>query len=145
MRRVDKSLERAVFLVNASEGNSGLYELVWELGYYDNLSIWQKYKIAHDTVLQLVNAKECRIELFQDESLSERQGGVRAAEIPQCLNNPVNWYPTARPLPCLVITSKGRRALQTLLELNSKAARRRLIGSLKNKRRASSQKTTHQG
>ncbi|MER3328754.1 MAG: hypothetical protein RIF34_04180 [Candidatus Kapaibacterium sp.] len=34
-RLVDIELEKIVFLCCAEEGNSGIYELNWELGYYE--------------------------------------------------------------------------------------------------------------
>ncbi|MEZ4804386.1 MAG: hypothetical protein R2852_02580 [Bacteroidia bacterium] len=42
---IDLKIEKLVFLLNAEEGNPGIYELTWELGRF-NLTIEDKYKIA---------------------------------------------------------------------------------------------------
>ncbi|MCB0453743.1 MAG: hypothetical protein KDC94_12845, partial [Aequorivita sp.] len=51
---INLELEKLVFLCNAEEGNPGIYELTWELGYYE-ISIEEKYKIARKILTQILN------------------------------------------------------------------------------------------
>lgn len=42
---IDLKIEKLVFLLNADEGNPGIYELTWELGRFD-LTIEDRYKFT---------------------------------------------------------------------------------------------------
>ena len=38
---IDESLEELVFLLEADEGNYGLYSLIWELSYHREIGVCQ--------------------------------------------------------------------------------------------------------
>lgn len=52
--KIDLELEKLIFLCNAEEGNPGIDELTWELGYYE-ISIEEKYKIARNILTLIFN------------------------------------------------------------------------------------------
>lgn len=50
----DLELEKIVFLCNADEGNPGIYDLTWELGYYE-ISVEEKYRISRRILLEILS------------------------------------------------------------------------------------------
>jgi hypothetical protein len=68
---IDLGLEKYIFLWNAKEGNPGIYELTWELAYYD-LSIEDKYKIARQLLTELLKDGLLILEKFTDLSLDNK-------------------------------------------------------------------------
>ena len=68
---IDLELEKIVFLYNAEEGNPGIYELTWELSYYD-LTIEDKYKIAHNLLTDLLSEGLVVLDKFTDLTLQDK-------------------------------------------------------------------------
>lgn len=106
---IDLGLEKLVFLLNAEEGNPGIYELTWELGYY-NLTIEDKYKIARIVLTELVLEDLVVLEKYKDYSLTEKIETVDKGNIQNILNNPYYWYPCNEILS-IRLTKKGNEYL----------------------------------
>ena len=88
---IDLGLEKLVFLLNAEEGNPGIYELTWELGYY-NLTIEDKYKLARVVLTELIFEDLVVLEKYRDYSLNEKIETVEKRSVNTVLNNPSSWY-----------------------------------------------------
>lgn len=106
---IDLGLEKLVFLLNAEEGNPGIYELTWELGYY-NLTIEDKYKIARILLIDLISEDLVVLEKYKDHSLNEKIETVEKGHVPTLLNNPFYWYPCNEILS-ISLTEKGNHYL----------------------------------
>ena len=83
---------KRIFLLNAREGNPGIYELTWELGSW-NLSIDDNYKIAKEVLLFLIEKELVIIEKFKDLEKTEKLIDNPKLSLEEILNNPRNWYP----------------------------------------------------
>jgi hypothetical protein len=106
---VDLGLERMVFLLNAEDGNPGIYELTWELGYF-NLTIEDKYKIARIVLTQLLDEDLVILEKFKDWTLKDKIETIEKDKIVDILNNPFFWYPCNEILS-IDLTEKGKEYL----------------------------------
>ena len=106
---IDLDLEKYIFLVNAEEGNHGIYLLTWELGHHD-ITIEDKYKIARQLLTELLKNGLLILEKFTDDKLDNKIGIVSLDKIDTILNNPSNWYPCNK-IYAIVITEKGNKYL----------------------------------
>lgn len=102
---IDLKIEKLVFLLNAEEGNPGIYELTWELGSFD-LAIEDKYKIARIILTEILQEDLVILEKYKDLTLNERVEIINKKEIDNLLNNPVSWYPCNEILS-ISLTDKG--------------------------------------
>ncbi len=102
---IDLKIEKLVFLLNAEEGNPGIYELTWELGRFD-LAIEDKYKIARIVLTEILEQDLVILEKFKDFTLSEKIETIDKNEIKALLNNPFHWYPCNEILS-ISLTKKG--------------------------------------
>ena len=102
---IDLELEKYIFLLNAKEGNPGIYELTWELAHYD-LTIEDKYKIARQLLTELLKDGLLILEKFTDHKLDNKLEIVYLDKIDVILNNPYNWYP-CNEIYAIDITEKG--------------------------------------
>lgn len=102
---IDLKIEKLVFLLNAEEGNPGIYELTWELGHFD-LAIEDKYKIARIILTEILQEDLVILEKYKDLTLNERIEIINKKEIDKLLNNPVSWYPCNEILS-ISLTDKG--------------------------------------
>lgn len=68
---IDLKIEKLVFLLNAEEGNPGIYELTYELGYYD-LTIEDKYKIARIVLTEILHEELVILEKYKDFELIDK-------------------------------------------------------------------------
>ncbi len=102
---IDLKIEKLVFLLNAEEGNPGIYELTWELGHYD-LTIEDKYKIARIVLTEILKEDLVVLERFKDFTLNEKIETIEKDEFDKLLNNPFHWYPCNEILS-ISLTSKG--------------------------------------
>lgn len=101
---VDLKLEKLVFLLNAEEENPGIYELTWELGYYD-LTIEDKYKIARMLLTEIIMEDLVVLNMYKDHTQNEMLESITKHEIDKLLNNPSNWYPSSNL--AIEITERG--------------------------------------
>jgi hypothetical protein len=102
---IDLKIEKLVFLLNAEEGNPGIYELTWELGHYD-LTIEDKYKIARIVLTEILKEDLVVLERFKDFTLNEKIETIEKDEFDKLLNNPFHWYPCNEILS-ISLTNKG--------------------------------------
>mgnify|MGYP007072894491 CR=1 FL=1 len=102
---IDLKIEKLVFLLNAEEGNPGIYELTWELGHYD-LTIEDKYKIARIVLTEILKEDLVVLEKFKDFTLNEKIETFEKDELDKLLNNPFHWYPCNEILS-ISLTNKG--------------------------------------
>ena len=102
---IDLKIEKLVFLLNAEEGNPGIYELTWELGYFD-LTIEDKYKIARIVLTEILEQDLVILEKYKDFTLSEKITTIDKNDIEGMLNNPDYWYPCNEILS-ISLTKKG--------------------------------------
>ena len=102
---IDLKIEKLVFLLNAEEGNPGIYELTWELGRFD-LTIEDKYKIVRIVLTEILNEDLVILEKFKDFTLKEKIATIDKTEIDKLLNNPFHWYPCNEILS-IILTNKG--------------------------------------
>jgi hypothetical protein len=106
---IDLGLEEIVFLSNAEEGNPGIYELTWELGYY-NLTIEDKYKIARTLVLKILLSGFVILEKYSDYTLTHKVETISNDKWDDILNNPFYWYP-CNEIVIIALTEKGKAYL----------------------------------
>lgn len=106
---IDLKIEKLVFLLNAEEGNPGIYELTWELGHF-NLTIEDKYKIARLVLTEIIQEDLVILEKYKDSTLEEKIPTIDKEEIDELLNNPFNWYPCNEILS-ISLTDKGNEYL----------------------------------
>ena len=107
---IDIELEKMVFLCNAEEGNPGIYELTYELSYY-NLTIEDKYKIAHQVLLSILRDGLVCLDRFTSMSLDEKIETIPFDKAEDFLNNPSFWYPCNEVLS-IDLTEKGQQFLE---------------------------------
>ncbi|GAB4403426.1 MAG: hypothetical protein OHK0053_28200 [Microscillaceae bacterium] len=84
---IDLKIEKLVFLLNAEEGNPGIYELTYELGHF-NLTIEDKYKIARLVLTEILQEDLVVLEKCKDFKLEEKIATIDKGEIDELLNNP---------------------------------------------------------
>ena len=106
---IDLKIEKLVFLLNAEEGNPGIYELTWELGRFD-LTIEDKYKIARLVLTEILQEDLVVLEKYKDFKLEEKIATIDKGEIDELLNNPFYWYPCNEILS-ISLTDKGNEYL----------------------------------
>jgi hypothetical protein len=106
---IDLDLEKLVFLNNAEEGNPGIYELTWELGYY-NLTIEDKYKIAHELLSSLLADGLIILDKYTDSTLENKVETIVDNKTEEVLNNPSFWYP-CNEIISITLTQKGKNYL----------------------------------
>ena len=123
---IDLEIEKLVFLENAFEGNSGIYDLTWELGYYA-LTIEDKYKIAHELLVVLLTDKLVTLEKFAELYSSQSIETVDLKDIELVLNNPANWYP-CNEVYSIKLTEKGEDYLTRQSELLQQKLQQRIFG-----------------
>ena len=111
-KNIDLEIEKCVFLLNAKEENPGLYELIWELSYYE-ISIEDKYKIAHIILNDILFNGLAVLEKYSDLSLKNKVDTIQTEKIEEILNNPVSWYPDYENF-VIVITDKGEEYLENV-------------------------------
>jgi len=102
---IDLKIEKLVFLLNAEEGNPGIYEFTWELGRL-NLTIEDNYKIARIILTEMLEEDFVVLEKYKDFTLSEKIETIDKNEINKILNNPFHWYPCNEILS-ISLTNKG--------------------------------------
>ncbi len=123
---IDLKIEKLVFLLNAEEGNPGIYELTWELGHF-NLAIEDKYKIARIVLTEILKEDLVVLEKFKDLTLNEKIATIDKAEIDKLLNNPFYWYPCNEILS-ISLTNKGIEYLDKEIPKYSDKINERLSG-----------------
>jgi uncharacterized protein YkvS len=106
---IDLELEKVVFLYNAKEGNSGIYELTWELAYYD-LTIESKYNIAHKILTGLLSDRLVILDKYSDLALENKIETIPLDKTEDILNNPNSWYP-CNEIVSMTLTEKGENYL----------------------------------
>lgn len=126
---IDFEIEKLVFLENAFEGNPGIYELTWELGYFP-LTIEDKYRIAHELLVILLTEELIILEKFKDLNFSELIETVDLKDIEQVLNNPANWYP-CKEVYSIRLTEKGEDYLNRQSGLLQQKFQQRVFGQRK--------------
>ena len=126
---IDLGLERIVFLLNAEEGNPGIYELTWELGLF-NLTIEDKYKIARIVLTALVDEDLVVLEKFKDLTLKDKIETIEKEKIEDILNNPFYWYPCNEILS-IELTEKGKDYLDKEMPKYADRISDRLRGAVK--------------
>ena len=126
---IDLGLERIVFLLNADEGNPGIYELTWELGHY-NLTIEDKYKIARKVLTELIQDDLVIVEKFKDLTLKDKIETIEKEKVHELLNNPYYWYPCNEILS-ISMTKKGEEYLDKEMPKYADRIPDRLRGQVK--------------
>lgn len=123
---IDLKIEKLVFLLNAEEGNPGIYELTWELGRL-NLTIEDKYKIARIILTEMLEEDLVVLEKYKDFTLSEKIETIDKNEIEKLLNNPFHWYPCNEILS-ISLTNKGIEYLDKEMQKYAEKINERLSG-----------------
>ncbi|WLD24002.1 hypothetical protein NU10_01015 [Flavobacterium dauae] len=123
---IDLKIEKLVFLLNAEEGNPGIYELTYELAYYD-LMIEDKYKIARILLTEILLEELVILEKYKDFELKDKIATIDKNEIEKVLNNPFNWYPCNEILS-ISLTDKGNEYLDKEMPKYEDRINRRLGG-----------------
>ena len=113
---IDLDIEKLVFLENAYEGNPGIYELTWELGLLE-LSIEDKYKIAHEVLTSLLTEELVILEKFAQLYSDKPLETVDMKDLQLVLNNPANWYP-CNEVYSIKLTDKGEDYLNKQSQKN---------------------------
>ena len=130
---IDLEIEKLVFLENAFEGNSGIYDLTWELGHFP-LTIEDKYRIAHELIVVLLTDELVILEKFVELYSSEPIERVELKDVEQVLNNPANWYP-CNEVYSIRLTEKGEEYLNRQSGLLQQKLQQRIFGQEKKKNR----------
>ena len=127
---IDLELEKLVFLCNAEEGNPGIYELTWELGYYE-ISIEEKYKISRKILTEILNDGLVTLEKYSDLTQTNKIETIKSEQIASLLNNPFWWYPCNEVLS-IELTEKGEKYLDKKMDLFKDRMNKRWTGNNKN-------------
>ena len=106
---IDLELEKIVFLCNAEEGNPGIYELTWELGYYE-ITIEEKYRISKQILTKILSEELVTLEKYSDLTHSNKIETIKSEQFESLLNNPFWWYPCNEILS-IELTEKGEAYL----------------------------------
>ncbi|MCA8832131.1 hypothetical protein [Hymenobacter pini] len=106
---IDLKIEKLVFLLNAEEGNPGIYELTWELGRF-NLTLEDTYKVARIVLTEILKEDLVILEKYKDLTLDDKIETISKHEIDKLLNNPSYWYPCNEILS-ICLTRKGKEYL----------------------------------
>lgn len=116
---IDRELEKWVYLLNAEEGNYGIYELTWELEGYDFLDIADKYLVALDLLTELLLEEMVVLEEYLSPDFKIK---IRTVDDPlqysRILNTPANWYPSGNLIYAIKITAHGLKLLEELSDQN---------------------------
>lgn len=127
---VDFKLEELVFLFNASEGNPGIYELVWELGHY-SLKIEDKYKFAHEILNSLLKNEFIILEKITGLKSQKQNDIVEKEKSEDILNNPSSWYPSNETYS-INLTEKGKNYLNDQSRIHQGKLQKRLFNTSQN-------------
>jgi hypothetical protein len=106
IEKIDLEIEKLVILSNAEEGNSGIYELTWELSCYP-ITIEDKYKIVHQLLTTILNDGLVILAKFSDLTLTKKVETVQLSQIEEILDNPASWYP-CNEVYSIDLTEKGK-------------------------------------
>lgn len=128
--KIDLELEKLVFLCNAEEGNPGIYELIWELGYYE-ISIEEKYRISRKILTEILNDRLVTLEKYSDLTQANKIETIKSEQFESLLNNPFSWYPCNEMLS-IELTKKGEKYLDEKMELFKDRMNKRWAGNNKN-------------
>jgi len=128
---IDLELEKLVFLCNAEEGNPGIYELTWELGYYE-ISIEDKYGISRKILTEILNNGLVTLEKYSDLTQTNKIETIKSDQFESLLNNPFWWYPCNEILS-IELTEKGKKYLDEKMELFGDQMNKRWTGNNKKK------------
>ena len=128
--KVDLELEKIVFLCNAEEGNPGIYELTWELGYYQ-IPIEEKYRIPNQILTEILTEGLVTLEKYSDLTLSNKIETIKPEKLDTLLNNPFWWYPCNEILS-IELTEKGKTYLDEKIESVKDRLNKRWTGENKN-------------
>jgi hypothetical protein len=123
---IDLALEKIVFLCNAEEGNPGIYELTWELSFY-NLTVEEKYKIAHQLLTELLTERLVTLDKYTNYELKTKVETISLDKIDEVLNNPSNWYPCGEVLS-ITLTDKGLKYIDENIKNVSERLSERMRG-----------------
>lgn len=123
---IDLKIEKLVFLLNAEEGNPGIYELTWELGRFE-LTIEDKYKIARIVLTEILQEDLVVLEKYKDLTLNEKIETIDKGDIDKVLNNPFHWFPCNEILS-ISLTEKGIEYIDKELPNYSDKISQRLSG-----------------
>lgn len=126
---IDLGLERMIFLLNAGEGNPGIYELTWELGHF-KLTIEDKYKIARKVLTGLIQEDLVILDKFKDLTLTDKIETIEKEKVQDLLNNPYYWYPCNEILS-ISLTKKGEEYLDKEMPKYADRIPERLRGPVK--------------
>ena len=126
---IDLELEKLVFLCNAEEGNPGIYELTWELGYYE-ISIEEKYRISRKILTEILNDGLVTLEKYSDFTQTNKIETIKSEQFESLLNNPFCWYPSNEILS-IELTEKGEKYLDEKMESYKDKMNRRWTGNNK--------------
>lgn len=126
---IDLELEKLVFLCNAEEGNPGIYELTWELGYYE-ISIEDKYRISRKILTEILNNGLVTLEKYSDLTQTNKIETIKSDQFESLLNNPFWWYPCNEILS-IELTEKGKKYLDEKMELFGEQMNKRWTGNNK--------------
>ncbi|CCG53161.1 Hypothetical protein KQS_05985 [Flavobacterium indicum GPTSA100-9 = DSM 17447] len=124
---IDLKIEKLVFLLNAEEGNPGIYELTWELGCFD-LTIEDKYKVARLVLTEILQEDLVVLGKYKDFKLEEKIATIDKREIEELLNNPSYWYPCNEILS-ISLTDKGNEYLDKEMPKYADKINARLSGN----------------
>lgn len=127
--KVDLELEKMVFLCNAEEGNPGIYELTWELGYYE-IPIEEKYKISRQILIEILNDRLVTLEKYSDLTHTNKIETIKSEQFESLLDNPFWWYPCNEVLS-IELTEKGEKYLDEKMELFKDQLNKRWTGNNK--------------
>lgn len=124
---IDLELEKLVFLCNAEEGNPGIYELTWELGYYE-ISIEDKYRVSRNILTEILNNGLVTLEKYSDLTKTNKIETIKPEQFESVLNNPFWWYPCNEILS-IELTEKGKIYLDEKMELFGDQMNKRWTGN----------------
>ncbi len=127
----DYELEKLVFLTNAWEDNEGLCYLVWELEYYDSLSIGEKFTLASSLVKDLISdglLVLVEYDNLENLRLEKKVRTVGLADIDGVLKEPRSWSLNQEPIFAVDLTEKGEVALNISDEGTHRRLMKRMFG-----------------
>jgi hypothetical protein len=104
---IDAKEARRIVLLQANEGYSGLYAIIWELStVHAGSTLGERYAAAEQAVRELI--ERGWISLYRSRAHPE---DIDPATVAEVLSNPVSWYPEYAGVRIVfAATEEGKRA-----------------------------------
>lgn len=96
------------------------------------MEIDEKFKFAKQIIMDLVKSGLAYVQTYADTDYKLKDQIIDFNVLSNYLNNPGNWNPSSKPMPCLEITAHGSIYLKEQMELRESDIKLRLFSTNSN-------------